>query len=420
MFNSLLNFGFDFLKSSLLKWWWLALLIAFLFILWDLWKTYLYLKHKTSIKWVFLEVKAPPDIITSPKAMEQVFAGLWASIRWTITLYKRYIHGTYQEWINFEIVLRKGRVHFYIRTPQKFRHLVESHIYAQYPQVEITEAEDYMQYLPRDILNEKYDFYGTEFKFLKEPVYPILTYPYFTESGKMEERTDPLANIIETFSKFPDSALVALQYYVRPKKDSEWRPAGEALVDELMGKARPKSQSFVDKIVSFVGDLFASLTEVPQRPESSEDKEISTLAMSPGTLEIIKSVERKLSKYAFDVGIRIFYLDSKENFDDSLTKVLISIFNPVNTRNMNTLIPNVSADTGGVNKLKDFLLGPRLRLKKRRLYRRILWQSFPYDPPLLNTEELATICRIPGIKVKAPLVEKLQVKTAEPPLDLPH
>jgi len=61
----------------------------------------------------------------------------------------------------------------------------------------------------------------------------------------------------------------------------------------------------------------------------------------------------------------------------------------------------------------------RLALKERRFYRRFLWQSFPYKPLILNTEELATICRFPGEKIRTPLLERAQIKTSEPPLDLP-
>ncbi len=424
----MLNFLTDFLLQVwhlIWRWGWIALPIALVFIFWDLWRTYIAIKYKASLKWVFLEVVVPSDLMTGPKAMEQVFAGLWSTVKFAERFWDTYVKGVFQEWYIFEIVLKNGKIHFYIRTLKKFRQLVESRIYAQYPEVEIREAEDYYHLLPPRLDEEKYDFWGTEFKFLNNYVYPILTYSYFTDERNKEDRTDPMANILEAFSIFPDSALVVLQYFIRPKKDAEIKAAAKAEVDKLMGiKPPPPKPGGISNFFGFLKEIFLMiLGEKPSTESSvsSTTEKPNTLSLSPGTLEKIKAIERKASKYCFDVGIKAFYYDRKENLNKDLTATLISIFHPVNSQGLNSIIVNGNAQTALPKyKFKIMLKDQRLNLRRRRFYRRFVWQSFPYDPLVLNIEELATICRFPSIKVRTPLVEKTQIKTAEPPLELPR
>src|SRR5487761_932621 len=81
---------------------------------------------------LLLEIKPPPDVLRTPKAMEMVFAGLHG-IWNTIKLRDRYIQGEfYHPRLSLEMVGTDGQMHFYIRMPKKFRNFVEAHIYAQY------------------------------------------------------------------------------------------------------------------------------------------------------------------------------------------------------------------------------------------------------------------------------------------------
>ena len=419
---SFLADSFFYIEALIFKWYWLGLPFALAWALWKIWLVHIFLKYKYSIKWTLLEVKLPVDVVTSPKAMEQVFASLWGIRRFTRRFWDTYIRGVYQEYYIFEIVFRKGKIHFFVRTPVKFKDFVEGRIYAQYPEAEISQGEDYFSKLPPEVPKD-YKFYGTEFKFLRDPYLPIMTYYNFTEVGEKEEKTDPLANIFEIFSSFPDSALVVLQYFVRPKLEEEWKPQGEAFVQGLLGAGEEKKPSIVASLFSFVKELMVALRGSLEYTDTSSEakKEVSTFSLSPGTLDVMKEVERKISKLGFDVGIKVFYLDKKDSFASYLTTGLASLFQSVNTQNMNAIVVNNDTRTSYLRKyrFKLMLKDHRLALKTRRFYKRVLWQSFPFKPVVLNTEELATICRLPGAKVKTPLLERARVKKAEPPLELP-
>src|SRR5579864_8371210 len=83
---------------------------------------------------VVLAIQVPKDNEKSPLSAEQFFAAL---------------HGIYrndpiiQEHISFEIVARKDSITFYVFTPIHLREFIEGQLYAQYPDLNITQISDY-------------------------------------------------------------------------------------------------------------------------------------------------------------------------------------------------------------------------------------------------------------------------------------
>ena len=82
--------------------------------------------------------------------------------------------------------------------------MVQSQIYAQYPDSEITEvAEDYVNLLSASLPDDTNDLFGSEIILSKEDYYPIRTYPEFEEKSSGPDyvkRIDPLASLAEVLS----------------------------------------------------------------------------------------------------------------------------------------------------------------------------------------------------------------------------
>src|SRR5262249_55665803 len=139
-----------------------------------------------------LEVRIPREITKSPRAMELVFGNLWASSG-EVTFINRAYQGGTRPWFSFEIASFGGEIHFYVWCWANYRRLIESSIYAQYPEVEIVEVEDYMakfQYDPKKHIARVGDYV------LKEPdEYPLKSYIDFEldKDPKEEHLIDPLA-----------------------------------------------------------------------------------------------------------------------------------------------------------------------------------------------------------------------------------
>jgi len=391
--------------------------LALIFIFWEFWQYYIYIGYLRSQKWLLLEIKIPTMIEKDPKAMEQVFAAAYGIYSYGFRFWQKYWEGRLQEdFISFELVGYAGSVHFYIRTPDSYRNLIESAIYAQYPNAEIHLAEDYRNLMPKTLPNEVYDIWGTDYHLSKDDAYPIRTYEYFEASVK-EKRLDPIAAITEVMSKLKDDEALWIQIFIRPTGD-DWKKKGEALRDTLVGRKKPGSPpGFLEKIWQFFRNLVIAPIEHPVWPEDAKREEQQTrmLLMTPGEKDIIEGLERKIGMLAFQTNIRFIYIDKRDSFTRSNVAATMSTFNQFNTQNLNSLRPNTSTFTIARGLFKK----RKLWYRKRRLYdsyQKLMW---PKRKSILNVQELATLYHFPSIVVEAPMLRHLVSKKGEPPAGLP-
>ena len=86
-----------------------------------------------------------------------------------------------------------GQVHFYIRTPTRIRDLIETQMYAQYPQSQVKEVEDYTLAVDEITPQSAWNAWGCEFGLLKPEAFPIKTYVDFglDKDPKEEFKIDP-------------------------------------------------------------------------------------------------------------------------------------------------------------------------------------------------------------------------------------
>jgi hypothetical protein len=235
----LVQFFWEFLKT----WWWLflpfVLFRPFVF-LWLWWRNDVYDRtHGYKV----LEVKVPPDVIRPIKAMENVFAGFWQ-------LYdppnprEKWFEGQYQQGMAVEIVSTEGEIHFYLRIPEGNKKIVESAVYAQYPDAELIEVEDYTNNLPKDIPNKDWEMWGASYKLRVADPYPIKTYTKFFEvspEAKEETKVVPMSLIVENLSKIGKGEHLWIQFGITPihPRDKDYVAEGRELVDKLVRRPEP-------------------------------------------------------------------------------------------------------------------------------------------------------------------------------------
>lgn len=232
------------------------LLFVGLYLLWILMFLYNQNKYLGTIKWINLSLDIPKENEQTLLAVEQIFAQLH-SIHINKTFGEKYFHGEFIMWLSFEIVSFGGQIKYIVRLPEWYRNLLESAIYAQYPDAEIKEVEDYMKNVPLyDPKSSYYNVWGTEFKLKKEDAYPIRTYRAF-EHQASQIIVDPLAGVLEALSSIEPHELMAVQYIIRPT-DEKWKEAGRILVKKLKkekAEAKPKN-AFVDLLSSVLSGFF--------------------------------------------------------------------------------------------------------------------------------------------------------------------
>lgn len=390
-----------------------------------LWVNYIQDKYISGLKWYLLEIKVPADLEIRPKTMEELFSALATSYDVVIdTLYDIYLSGAVDTWFSFEIVSFEGDIHFYIRTTDTGRPLVEPQIYAMHPDAEIVEVDDYVDSVPADAPNEEYDLWGTDFKLAKESAYPIRTYEEF-EDNPSGEFIDPVSNIVEGVSKLGQGEQIWIQILVRATNDA-WREEGRRIVLERAGRIKPSSREsdnflvfafreIIDVARHVAFDFFNLQENMGGSEEAStkEDLPSMMLHLSSGERKIIDLIDKKIEKPAFETDIRYIYVAKRAVFNK--TKANTVAFGYVVSKGaeyINQLIPDSATKTSAYYYLADMRKAVRKRIILDK-YRRRLLDKRSY---VLAADELATIFHMPTKLVNAPVVE---ARKGKPPETLP-
>ena len=438
-------------------WWWVPLIFI-------LWRPFIFLyvfwrrqRYDATIKRIVLEIKIPKEVLKPIKAMEDVFAGFHA-IHDVFVWREKWIEGQFVLNIALEIVSLGGEVHFYIRTPEQFRGIIESNIYAQYPEAEIFEVPDYTKNVPQDIPNKEWELWGTNEINTKPDPYPIKTYKKFEleTQTKEEKRIDPLAGLLEGMATLGPGEQMWIQIVAKPiREEKEWIKEGLALKDELAGRKEEKPKSMIreafDILVTGVPAGYEAKRQMEEsvttkgtqlkwettRQTERESKLIispkkeekggipAEMKLTPGEREIVLAIEEKISKFGFDCNIRYIYLGKRDAFFRPRARIPFGFFKDVSSEHMGGFKPDKRFLTKSKSVFFWFLDKRILYLKKRRLFRYYCKRWIPFFPRaggtfVLNTEELATLFHFPGRMVApAPAVPRVEVKKGEAPPGLP-
>jgi len=385
------------------KAWFLWLPLSLLLILWDVWVIYVRTRYNSYQRWVMLEIKLPQEIAKSPRAIEVVFNSLHNTRKGN--LIEQFWEGFLSAWYSFEIAGINGEVHFFVYTSRFFQNLIESQIYAQYPNVEIVEVDDYTKFTTDALPGEKWNVWGAEYSLTKEDSYPIRTYidMKLEDITKEEEKADPLSSLMEFFGSLRQGEQVWLQIIIQGA-GNDWRKDGEKLLEKLLGKKK---------------------FETPKEMEKSK-----MFFLSPGESETVKAIERNISKIGFQTGIRFVYLARRDVYTAATFASFLGIMKQFNSLNLNGFVPSYSTSV-------DYFFTNRREFRRQKnlidYFRKRTMFYPPYGsflrkhesplgrpkPFILNSEELATIFHFPGRTAETPTLKRLEAQKGGPPLNLP-
>lgn len=400
------------------EFWWIIVPVALGFIFFANFETYNRINYLASLDWVLLELRVPREPNKSPKAMEQVFAGLHG-VSGAVKTKDRIFKGKVGDWFSFEIAGTAGDIHFYVRTLRQYRNLVESQIYAQYPDVEIKEAEDYMNVLPPFLPNDDYDLFGGEFILSQPDPYPIRTYPEFEEKASgpdAAKRIDPLASVAEVLSTLEAGEYIGIQWLIRSPSSAAskaWMGRGQEVINKILGKGSKAKPSMAQSVYKEIDSwIFAPLAGPMSGAEKKEDKPAD---LTPGKREMIESIEKVFNKLPFETGLRLLYVGPTSNFHRAHVAALSGAFKQFASPAMNSLKPNddtLPPQKGLFKKSKTFF-------RKSQAYKAYRARSFVRKPFIFNTEALATVYHFPDVTVKSPMLPRVETRKGEPPSGLP-
>ena len=415
-------------------WFWMPILLGYAGF--GLWKYYLKVRYFANLPWTVLEVRIPREIAKTPEAMEQVFSGLQA-MYWAFDPYEMYWEGLQHDYLSFEMASIEGETRFYVRLPSFYRNLVEAQVYAQYPEAEIVEIEDYLGQLPAKIPSADWSLFGLEFKLEKPDPYPIRTYRdilSLTSATEEFAKVDPLSSMVEAMGRCGPGEHVGYHLLIRPAQSDKWKKDGEALIMKLTGRKPPEKKSGFAEALKPLGQGWGDLLReafgygaaAPAAPAKKEEPRPMAF-LPPDIDEQVKAIVRNLAKPGFETIVRFCYAARRDVFSMSHLNTFISALKTYNTQTLNGFKLNSKAMA-----TKTAWWLPSRVTRGRKAYKMgLYWRYYLARKPftdtralksqliVLNAEELATIYHYPGRTAKAPLLPRIEAKRSEPPATLP-
>jgi hypothetical protein len=430
---------FDYMGLILINYYgWVFFVALLIWLVYQMTKLSNIEKYATSIKWIVLEVKIDELNERSPFAMEQIFTSLHAihaNATWGEQLAGKIILS-----MSCEIVSLGGRVSYMFRLPDRYRSLLESAVFAQYPKAEIYEVEDYLKNIPKhyDPDHADFDFWGTQMNKIKQgkqSVFPIRTFPGF-EHTEQETIIDPLAGVLETMSNIEPHELMASQIVIKPVTD-DWKAEALPIIQKLKGvPAKPHAKGWLEMILfdplNLAMDgllaIFGIQTGEHKKEEKKDQPPSLIQHMSEGEKQVLAAVEHAMSKVTYEVHFRLLYLAPKGRLNKALRiPEIIGAYRHFGDYAINGLKPDVGHTwTDTAFKVSQSLEGPILRKRVLTRKRHFLHNFINRDSwkgsghYYFNSEELATLFHFPQApNARVSQVERVQTVKSAPPSNLP-
>ncbi len=358
---------------------------------------YINQKHLNSIDWLMLEIKLPREINKSPYATELAISSLLQG-GGIGNGYAKFFKGNMPAFASLEIASMEGTIHFYIRAQRKFKALIEANFYAQYPGIEIVEADDYTSairyhHLTKDVscwgatytLNKSWNptnsktghpykkkgdendipKEGDEKYSMKADFFPIKTYVDYglDKDPKEEYKVDPLAQLLEVMGSIGKGEYYWYQVLIQDEGVYNEKKWPKFYVNEKTHK----HMSLADMVKEFksqlrtatyyrkgdtVDDGYGGVKQIQAGKDADgnpiyEDlvyKYESPKAVAKDETKLtqeekdqLEAINKKLSKPLAKVVVRAMYVTKKERFNGAHVQTILSLPKPF--AGMNSFAP---------------------------------------------------------------------------------
>ena len=317
-----------------------------------------------------------------------------------------YWDGKHPPTFALELISSEGQIRFCINTQSRFKNLIEAQLYAQYPGIEVRELPvDYAFAIPEK--NEGYGVFGFHFKLKKPDAYPIRTYIDYglDRNPKEEEKIDPISVTLESLGTLGKDEHMWLQILITANRGYDFKSGSLAKTDDWKGGVKAEINNI--------------LAAAQKRVEAEK---IGMQHLTEGERDIISSMERTVSKYAFNTKIRGLYIAKKESFNGSRIPALVSLMRGTDDNARNAIVPAWRTDTDWPwwqdrgKRVTDAWKREEVEDYKKRTYTE---RSKGDAGMILTTEELATLFHLPGSVVLNSNIKRISSQRAEAQANLP-
>ena len=298
--------------------------------------------------------------------------------------FKSKVYG--QRHMSFEIVARRGLVHYYAVVPLVLVDVIRQAVAAAYPSARLEEVTD------ANIFSKVGKMSGTiggEFTLKKSFVYPISTY--------QESKRDASRALLNALSSASREDGIGVQFLLRPAYDG-WSKASESHIDGMKkNKGKKKGLAGVAPL-----DIMEALWKPPEggdkdEAKSPEDKQLTSLEQAE-----VDAISEKTRYPAYEVLIRVVISSNTAARSQVLLKNIIAAFSlfdsPRNNGFKFSLTRNVEEMTTAY-----------------------IMRFFPQEARsnILNSVEMATLFHLPGSSaIPTSQVKRQMSKQVDGPTDI--
>lgn len=354
---------------------------------------------------VFLEVSVPKEVTAGDKEQEAVkeekeIISVAEQLFTTLShLEKRSFSNFLRGYptLSFEIVNTGKKISFFIICPKVLQDLVEKQIHAQYPAAQIDEVLP-----PRVVLNSQ-ALAASELGLQKKYIFPIKTY-------KLME-SDPLNALTNSLSKLSSNEAGVMQLILSPAglgwRNRVLRQAREIQKGKPIEAITSPGLGVLNVIFEAFSDFASSILSPKKRKDEplfskKYQEEGAHKPLTPMQQEVVKRLEEKASKSAFEVNLRIVVSSSSPAAAQSHMRNVLSSFMQYSQTPFN-----------------GFRV---LRKSRKKIVKDMIFRKFNprfFRKVVLNTEEISSIFHLPTKFNQTPNIKWLQAKRAPAPVNIP-
>ncbi|MSR67370.1 DUF87 domain-containing protein [Candidatus Peribacteria bacterium] len=319
--------------------------------------------------------------------------------------------------ISFEIGSYQGKICFFVRGTRKSLPLLESQLYAQYPDIDIEEMD------PKELEPKQGETVLTTDLYLsKHEIFPIKRHPQFDDM-LARQTIDSIAGITSTLVRYPDPRMRGhVQIVFRPLKSKFRKRVLKFL--PLMEKGLAKKFSWYAKFLAIIHlargwrrvayfplkilfggvRLWFSLALPSEEGGGKAEHDMDThedilkaARRSHESEDPVAAIIDKVNRLMFvsNVHLSVIVPDDQTASAEHKVQEILSSFRQFSLPNCN---------------------GFRATAIRRSLSLKPVFTILPYA---LSVEEIATLWHFPNVLVKTPNIDWVMSKKLEPPVDLP-
>jgi len=288
--------------------------------------------------------------------------------------------------MSFEIVVKDGKISFYVAVPDRLKEFIQQQIHAQYPHAEISLEPDYNIFKPTSSIVGGYLFLKSRSAF------PLKTYK------KMD--SDPLVSILNPMSKMVENDGAAIQFIVRPATP-KWRRQGVRMIRDIREGQKfeyvANRSAFWRSILKWKKVIFTKSND-PSKQGYTE----KTYHLTQMEEDMVKNMEEKISHGGMEITIRLV------SSSDSPETARLNLENMVNSFSQYNIYRYGNS------------FGAAVPRNQNKLIRDFIYRSTdPKRYMVVNTEEMASLWHLPIPNTETPHINWLGARKAPPPVNMP-